>query len=1027
MKTIRTALYLIIVLSASVAKAQLTPLKNIQSPEIANLGLYGMIPVSHYTGIPEISVPLYDINVGDYSMPLSANYHLAAVKPDMQPGCLGMGWSLMAGGYITRTVRCICDEMCGSNNIGHGFYYHATKMKNISNSTFDQMTKTKLRGNDYFELTADEFSFSFCGYSGTFYYNEDGGWTVISDDDIKVEFDPTLGNGFIDLKTLETRFKTTGWNTRSDYNRFFNKFTLVTPDGCRYEFGGLDATEFSTSYYARATNGLTATTWRLKRITTVDKHVIEFKYDTSSIMCDLRYMPLYRKLYNVSQVPSDPLIKGRQAFTGFLLFPANLVSITTPNETLTFSYNKENNYGDRFFQTVYALYWKNSGFTRPSPYSSNIEDPALQFLVFINVGQQSSENATRQAIANKLTHCILDKITIKGRYSDTSGYVYFGYSGGNHEERLKLASVAFSADQPRLAGNGDKQYGTGMSDDMPVYKFRYNKNKERNGANIMPYRYSMAYTDSWGYCHGGEVTLSATPSFSKVLPDLECTTAETLSGITYPTGGRTQFEYELHDYSKQVNDDHCTITTQKYNSASGGLRVATIKNFDEDDNITETKKYYYSENKDDGATSSGISAGAPVTSTSFKAGDAILELKSQGGYFPSVTNLNTPDVGYSCVIEETLDKNGESLGYVKYRYSNYDTDIFGETHGNEQYTHTTAGGGSSPLAIYTSMSTERGKLMSEEYYDATNKLIRKTNIKYKRTPETPMKTAYQQEVTFNYDPYNVMISQVGWLANTLTCSYLKTFAKDTTYSEISNLSFNTESHYTYNAAKLPAQELTYTSKGNARTISYKYSSDDKTMYNRLDNMHILSAIVEKKTKEMNSVETETYDYSFTGNGIPYISKITTSWNNSAAKRTDYQVNVVNAYGKPTEIVRKGMTSALFWGFNGQKLLAKIDNCTLAKAEEVLGDERHYSSCMDCSQIPFDNFSYRHDLNNSLSHLYMYNADMRLVAEIFPNGLSQLYKYDTMGRLREKYYYETLDDEPWDLKHVLNRYDYYYKK
>ena len=131
----------------------------------------------------------------------------------------------------------------------------------------------------------------------------------------------------------------------------------------------------------------------------------------------------------------------------------------------------------------------------------------------------------------------------------------------------------------------------------------------------MQYRYSMANTDSWGYCHDGEVTLSATPSFSKVLPDLECTTVESRSGITYPTEDRTQFE----------------------------------------------------------------------------------------------------------------------------------------------------------------------KLMSEEYYDATNKLIRKT-----RTPETPMKTAYQQEVIFNYDPYNVMISQVGWLANTLTCSYLKAFTKDTTYSEISN-------------------------------------------------------------------------------------------------------------------------------------------------------------------------------------------------------------------------------------------------
>ena len=52
-----------------------------------------------------------------------------------------------------------------------------------------------------------------------------------------------------------------------------------------------------------------------------------------------------------------------------------------------------------------------------------------------------------------------------------------------------------------------------------------------------------------------------------------------------------------------------------------------------------------------------------------------LYLKSKGGFFPSVTNLNTPDVGYSCVIEEAFDKDNKSQGYIVRHYSNYNEDI----------------------------------------------------------------------------------------------------------------------------------------------------------------------------------------------------------------------------------------------------------------------------------------------------------------------------------------------------------------
>ena len=89
---------------------QQIPIKNVPSPEIAGLGEYGKVPVSLYTGVPDISVPIYELKAGNYSLSLAASYHLASVKPNSQSGCLGLGWNLIAGGYITRSVRGMYDE-----------------------------------------------------------------------------------------------------------------------------------------------------------------------------------------------------------------------------------------------------------------------------------------------------------------------------------------------------------------------------------------------------------------------------------------------------------------------------------------------------------------------------------------------------------------------------------------------------------------------------------------------------------------------------------------------------------------------------------------------------------------------------------------------------------------------------------------------------------------------------------------------------------------------------------------------------
>ena len=63
-------------------EAQTSPVYSVPSPEAANLGTYGSVPVSLFTGIPDISVPIHEMRVGSMTFPVSLRYHLASVKPN---------------------------------------------------------------------------------------------------------------------------------------------------------------------------------------------------------------------------------------------------------------------------------------------------------------------------------------------------------------------------------------------------------------------------------------------------------------------------------------------------------------------------------------------------------------------------------------------------------------------------------------------------------------------------------------------------------------------------------------------------------------------------------------------------------------------------------------------------------------------------------------------------------------------------------------------------------------------------------
>ena len=1012
------------------------PIYNVPSPEVANLGMYGQVPVSYYTGVPDISVPLYEVKVGNFSMPITASYHIGSVKPNQTPGPLGLGWSLMAGGFITRTVRGLYDEKKGYRT-AWGFYSHYSKAKNITPSKLEEYVAKDELGSE-FDLCADEFYFNFLGYEGNFYLNEDGGWSVSSDSDVKVEFDSITG--FASLSELEEANrinKTPGWGNRGKNQRFFIRFSIVGPDGTRYEFGGINATEFSISYYNRNNSDLVATSWRLTKITTPEKHVITFDYEGTSKTCDIEYRPYLEQRYNQSHPAGEQINAISEAgFSGYLNFPVNLMSITTPNETIEFTYNYDLNYRDRLNRMdpvsggTGALYWNKTflswfGLENLSPTEKLMYQNAIGFTQFFNVEEsdaKNSEEITTNDLLKEIMHYLLHRIAVRKNNTDCSQSIYFDYSNAGRE-KLSLISVKdyipellrdtiFVPDGYFLITN--YRLPKKDADRQTIdHQFQYNLEKR------LIYGYICSKTDSWGYWNGDTIRLYKAVDPQVIRPNFEATMAEVLTDIIYPTGGRTHFEYELNNYSKLVDIKTHTRLNEETGTA-GGLRIKNILNIDRNGNFVSKRRYYYSKERvpNDAMTSSGICKGLPTFYSKYvlpdyevdfnggtvkRQGAKVYRCSSDGVYAP-VTNMNSPIVGYTWVIEETMDSIGNSLGSIRYRYSNYDTDMEGNSHVDSlcYYTENTHNAFVEGYSPYMSNSFERGKLLSKEYMDSNDEIFKKEIYKYKRTSHAPLVTVYYErrdmdELKIYHNVSNPICGVCTWLLHTHTASYLPVSVTESIRSTDGKMVETGTRTYEYNNHKMLKRETATMSDGTEQSVSYTYPYDYGT-YDWMTKANITEPIVEKRLTAGEMTRFEKNDYANVG-GIPYIQKRTTG-NGSTDVKTEYEVKRVDRYGNPVEMVINGVNNVLCWGHQGQRLLARVENAEFRKLKYLLNLPAT-STSIDYSSL----LNSRSQLPSAMFHIYTYTPDLLLQSETTPNGMTTFYGYDGFGRLKEVYYIE----------------------
>ena len=525
----KTQLLLLLTFTISILQAQDLPTTTPPSPEAASLGKFNEIPISHYTGVPNISIPITAFKVGNKTFPISIDYHARGLQVAEIASRVGLGWALNAGGQIARQIRFGADE-----ESQWGYFNHYGSIYTLDRDQFiDDLSSTPppFSSTIEYDKLPDIFSLQLGSLSSKFIFNYDNS-----------EFKPLL------QKYDDIIIETIGDFL---FQSSFSGFKVTDKEGYKYTFfsdtslSGFIDSELVVSKFVFKPNGSydqtdpdgttpTNNTWRLTEIESPNGDRASFHYhqETSRI-----YRRSYDKQYIINE--NLPLVSG--VLNGQYLNYSDL-ALTTQHQLSEIRYNYDTK-GD------YAKIEFIAGELRED--LKNIMASEAKELSAINIYEQSYINTVGTPV-----------FTLKKSFNLHHTYMQSPSSGNYIEE---LATMDFGAAK-RLVLDSVTEIGKDGIE-KPPFVFSYNEQP-------LPNRHSNAQ-DYWGYYNAKNNGRFLKLLNSNRTVDTLKSEAGMLKKITYPTGGSTRFTYE-HNRG-YLGDEHNNIHLPRINpSYSNPMTVSTI-------------------------------------------------------------------------------------------------------------------------------------------------------------------------------------------------------------------------------------------------------------------------------------------------------------------------------------------------------------------------------------------------------------------------------------------------------------------
>lgn len=508
---------------------------SVQSPDVTAFQKVSQIPVSNYTGRANISIPIYQIQVGRMSVPISIVYNSSGVKVADMPSNVGSNWSLNAGGVVTKTVR------------------------GIDDFTYPEIIHTRVSHDS----------------------KTPSGWlgkVVGFEPDANQENDPLPDIYNVSAPGLSTKFthERVSYTNKAIPLEIEKKGNLIED-----EFGLLYTGYFGITDPPLAYPRHGFTTLNIKSL-----NGIQYSFLTPEVSCTYK-----------SGVTLGMLDKA----VDFKINAFKLDSMFDPatNQTINFVYEEySNTFFDKFHPQPYSFNYSYNAKTNRLK-QINFENGSVEFIY----GLQREDNTGEKALTEILVKNHLGTVIKNVKFE----YSYFQSTinpTSPQSKRLRLDRV-YQVDSNNLALVGEYTLTYNTNVDMPprdswAHDFLGYNNGVYSSSNTTPtpkiYKNELAYDSNYknddtstsshrvyipfdnGTAPVRDERSGLVGNFS-LEADEEASKAYILKSIEYPTGGKSEFEYEINEFGGS--------------RIGGGLRIKTIKNIDEF-GVEQISDYNYS-------------------------------------------------------------------------------------------------------------------------------------------------------------------------------------------------------------------------------------------------------------------------------------------------------------------------------------------------------------------------------------------------------------------------------------------------
>lgn len=464
------------------------------SPTVNSLMKFEEVPVSNYTGIPDVTIPIASLQTGLNNIPISLNlkYHVNNAASESKASETGLGWSLFAGGTISRTVLGSPDEKSVAYSLGGGsspklgIYLDETTSVNVYKNYFGAMVENPNQASQHsnamrsvfdahyknrYDTQYDLYQYNFLSYTGRF---------IIK----KV-------NGQLQVMKLDKNNLKISVNALQDFTPVF--FNIIDDFGNKFVFDVLETSSTSSLTYSSGLESYTST--------------------SSSVM-----NASFNSAFHLSAVKSaDDIVK---VLLKYDTEPVEIQSVENSFNSNLITYNDSPTYATVINQNKGLLPKISESSTSITITGTRrikeIELPGKGNVLFEYENGREDTNYVGGLNATRLSK--LKSIVIQGmdgKYDEKFNFNYV-YKNNGPYKRLFLTSV------------------------QKMNKF--------NGNYIQDFDYQLDYYSKNRFA---PALISGKEIFFKCSENIPvgCAEVELLKSVTYPTKGKSEFFYENGTFS----------------------------------------------------------------------------------------------------------------------------------------------------------------------------------------------------------------------------------------------------------------------------------------------------------------------------------------------------------------------------------------------------------------------------------------------------------------------------------------------